>query len=185
MEKWQNYVHEVYRLKKWQKPALVFISLFAIFSLTTGCFGGLDDAQETAATYVNTLYAKTDTPSAEKRYQKLVSTISANSDAKPSEHKDVFIETIQEAMTKGLSKTYYVADNLNEPQSDTRRSIIARFPKGAFTIDGSISDKDSYVGFVLIKEGDDWKILDFKEIDENISQGKIEWKEVKPTIFLD
>jgi hypothetical protein len=174
----------VYALKKTHKYGLLLLSMFAIFSFTSGCFGGLDNAQKTAATYVNALYAKTDTPSAEERYQKLVSTISTSADANPSEHKDDIIKIIQEAMIKGLVKPYYIADNLNEPQSDTRRSVIVRIPKGSFTIDESNLDKDFYVGFILTKEGDDWKILDFKEIDENISQEKIEWQDVEPTDYL-
>ncbi|MCH5583466.1 hypothetical protein MK805_00570 [Shimazuella sp. AN120528] len=172
-------------MKKRLHYGLVFISLFVIFSFTTGCFGGLDDAQEIAATYINALYAKSDSPTAEERYQKIVSTISTNADENPSEHRDDIIKIIQEAMIKGLNKPYYIADNLNDPQSDTRRSVIIRIPKDAIAVDEFNTDKDTYVNMILIKEGDDWKILDFKHLDDDTPQGNIEWKEVSPTDYLE
>lgn len=173
-------------MKKWQKSALICIALLTIFSLTTGCFGGLDDAHETAATYVNSIYTKTNTPTAEKRYQKIVSTFSPNAEVNPSKHKEDIIKVIMESTAKGLTQLYYIADNPNEPQSDTRRSVVVRIPLGTFPMVDSNKNEDSYLGLIITKEGNDWKILDFKNVDaEKLSQGSIEWHEVEPTDYLD
>lgn len=173
-------------MKIWQKPALVCIALLAIFSLTTGCFGGLDDAQETAATYINSIYAKTDTPTAEKRYQKIVSIFSPNAKVNPSKHKENITKVIMESTAKGLTQPYYIADNPNEPQSDTRRSVVVRIPLGTFPMVSSNKNKDNYLGLIITKEADNWKILDLKDVDkEKHLHGHMEWQEANPTNYLD
>jgi hypothetical protein len=176
----------VYRLKKWKKPALVLFSLFAIFGLTTGCFGGLDESQKTAATYVNSIYAKTNTPTAELRYQKIVSVFSPNAKQDPSKHKEDITKIINEATTKGLTQPYYIADHPSEVQSDTRRSVVVRIPLGTFPMANSNKNKDNYLGLIIAKEGSDWKIIDINDVDsDKLSQGDLEWKEVSPTDYMD
>jgi hypothetical protein len=180
----------VNRLKKQLKNGLMLTVLFMIFSLTTGCFGGLDDAQEVSATHLNAFFAKSDNPTAEERFQKIVSTVSSNAEDSPVDDKDDAVEIIQKSMVFGITKPYYIADNPNKPQSDTRRTIIARFPKGSFADSDEIfgesnTDKDLFFSIELNKEGDDWKISDVDDEDEeDVPQTNIDWKEVDPTDYL-
>ncbi len=178
-------------MKKSLKFGLTFISLFAIFGLTAGCFGGLDNAQEISATHLNAFFAKTDTPSSEERFQKIVSTISSDAKNSPIDDKDDTVEIIQKSVVYGLTRSYYIADNPNQPQSETRRNIITRFPKGSFVdsdkiIGKSNKDKDIFFSIELTKEGDDWKIIDIDDEDaEDVPQTNIDWKEIEPTDYLD
>ncbi|WP_028777765.1 hypothetical protein [Shimazuella kribbensis] len=181
-------------MKKQYKYGLLLTLLISIFSLTTGCFGGLNDAQKTSATYFNTLFAKSEKPSAEERYQKLISVVSSTVEGGPAtpENKDEIMENILKMMVNGITKTYYIADNPKEPQSDTRRSVIVRFPKGTFNeannaLGGdSGQEEDAYITIILNKEGEEWKIIDIQDDDtESILQQKIDWLEVEPTDYLD
>lgn len=52
-------------MKKWIKNGLIYTFLFTLLNLTTGC--SVDDAQETAAAFYSSAFAKADQPSAEKR----------------------------------------------------------------------------------------------------------------------
>ncbi|MCH5583467.1 hypothetical protein MK805_00575 [Shimazuella sp. AN120528] len=180
---------------------LLFLSLFVITSLPTGCslFSGLDDAQTTSVTFLNSYFAKSTDPSAEERYQTMSSLVSnkfENNLLQP-EYKKNMLKFIQKFMTNGVSKPYFIADNPNDPQTETRRSIIARFPKGTFTeanavigINGKYNkaDSEAYAILTLNKESDSWKIIDLENIDivkEKIQKNKLEWIEVKPTDYLD
>jgi hypothetical protein len=176
------------------KYGLFLPLLLTVFILTTGCFGGLNDAQKTTATYFNVLFAKSEKPSAEERYQKLISVISSNIDEGPAqpENRDKVMENIYKMMVNGITKTYYIADDPKEPESDTRRSVIVRFPKGTFNdannaLGGdSGQDEDAYITITLNKEGEEWKIVDMEDDDkESILQQKIDWQEVEPTDYLD
>jgi uncharacterized UPF0160 family protein len=180
-------------MKKRLKFGLMLTLLFSVFLLTTGCFGGLDDAQKASATYINAFFAKSEKPTAEERYQKIVSVVSANYDNSPAdpENTSEALNFIQKQMFNGISTPYFIADNPKQPQSDTRRVVIVRFPKGTFTEDvfSGGSDEDSYVNFVINKEGDEWKIIDMDDLNsedrEAMKREKIEWNEVEPTDYLN
>jgi hypothetical protein len=191
-----NLKYEVYRLNKYYKHGLLYLSFFAIFSLVMGCslFGGLDDAQKTSATFVNSFFAKGEKPTAEVRYQKLVSTISANMKDSPAtaEAKPYAIQFISKFMKQGLYKNYFIADHPTEPQTDTRRTIVVKFPANSLGGDGNIfgdgtaNNKESFGQLVLNKEGDNWKITEIKDADtQALQKADVDWKEVKPTDYLN
>jgi hypothetical protein len=186
----------VNRLNKWFKQAIMYLSLFAVFSFTVGCslFGGLDAPQKTTATFINAFFAKSKTPTAEVRYQKMASVVSTNYKDSPTkpEYKTVIIQLIGKFMQDGINKDYYVADHPTESQTDTRRSVVIRFPKDSFSgatsifgVDSSSANKESYGSIILGKEGDNWKITDVKNTDEKtLQKAKIDWKKVSPTDYL-
>jgi hypothetical protein len=189
----QNFIG-VYTTMKWAKSGLIMISFVAASSIT-GCsiFGGLDDAQEASATYLNSFFAKSDKPSAEQRYQKIVTVVSASNQefsAKPQYKADI-LKAIQKFMISGVSRPYYLADYLKEPHTDTRKSIIIRFPKGTFAEANKAfaenePDEEAYRMVVVNKEGEDWKVVQVKEIDrKDIILNNIDWIEVEPTDYLD
>jgi hypothetical protein len=189
------------RLMKKLRYGLLSLSLFGIFSLTTGCslFGGLDDAQETSVTFLNSYFAKSTDPTAEERYQKMSSLVSNKFEDSflQAQYKKKLLKYIQKFMAKGVSKPYFIADNPNDPQTETRRSIIARFPKGTFTEANAVigisgknngANSESYAILTLNKEADSWKIIDLENIDSKnakIQKDKMEWREVDPTDYLD
>lgn len=109
-------------------------------------------------------------------------------------YKANLLKLIQKFMVKGVSKPYFIADNPSDPQTETRRSIIVRFPKGTFTEANTVigingkndkSDAEQYAILTLNKEADSWKIIDLENLDEKIQVNKMEWKEVEPTDYLD
>jgi hypothetical protein len=184
------------RLKKKYTYSLLFLFLILITSLTTGCLDELDDAQETSVTFLNSYFAKSADPTAEERYQKMSSLVSnqfEDSLLQPK-YKANLLKIIQKFMVKGVSKPYFIADNPKDPQTETRRSIIARFPKGTFTEANTVigitgkndkADAEEYAILTLNKEADTWKIIDLENVDKEIDINKIEWKEVEPTDYLD
>lgn len=167
-----------------------------MFSITTGCFGGLDGAQETSVTFLNSYFAKSTEPTAEERYKKMSSLVSnkfEDSLLQPK-YKANLIKIIQKFRLKGVSKPYFIADNPADPQTETRRSIIIRFPKGTFAEANEVigitgkndkADAEEYAILTLNKEADSWKIIDLENLDKKIQVNKIEWKEVEPTDYLD
>lgn len=183
-------------MRKKHTYSLLFLSLLVVSSLTTGCFGGLDDAQETSVTFLNSYFAKSTDSTAEERYQKMSSLVSnkfENSLLQPK-YKANLLKIIQKFMVKGVSKPYFIADNPNDPQTETRRSIIARFPKGTFIEANAVigingkndkADAEEYAILTLNKEADNWKIIDLENLDEKIQINKTKWKEVEPTDYLN
>ncbi|WP_028777764.1 hypothetical protein [Shimazuella kribbensis] len=180
---------------RWAKFGLITFFVMAASS-SAGCsfFGGLDDAQEASATYLNSFFSKSDKPSAEERYQQIVSVVSVSNQefsAKPQYKADI-LKAIRKFMISGVSKPYYLADYPKEPHTDTRKSIIVRFPKGTFNeankafAEENESDEEAYRMVVVNKEGENWKVVQVKEIDKkDVVQANIDWIEVSPTDYLN
>lgn len=189
------------RLKKKPRYQQLFLTIFVISCLSVGCsvFNGLDDAQETSVTFLNAYFAKSTELTAEERYEKMSSLASKlfENSLLQAEYKKDLLKFIQKFMENGVNKPYFIADNPNDPQTETRRSIIARFPKGTFTeanavigINGKNSEanSESYAILTLNKEAENWKIIALESIraeQVKIPINKMEWKEVKPTDYLE
>ena len=158
--------------------------------MLTGC--GLDDVQKAGVTYINNLYSKGNEPSAEERVEKVFSFYSKGIEEKwkreGEEHegnKDEIIKLIKMNMTSGIGKPYYIGDAPKEIQSETRRSLIIRLPKGTASSDlFSNKNSDIYWIITLQKEGDDWKIINYVAADDTDVIGEIDWLEVEPTDYL-
>jgi hypothetical protein len=174
-------------LKRW----LLIGLLLTTGTTLTGC--GLDDAQETSATYINAFLTKAKKPSAAERYEKLTTIVSANNNETPIEpaYKEVVIALIQEFMQNGIEQSYFIGNAPNQPQTETKRTIVVHFPKGSFKNTNKIFNEnisvqeDTYAFIHLQKEGDDWKVSSLKQIKRASVKGPIDWEKVDPTDYLD
>lgn len=174
-------------MKRW----LLIGLLLTTGTTLTGC--GLDDAQETSATYINAFLSKADEPSAAERYEKLTSVVSASNNETPigPSYKEVVIALIQEFMQNGVEQPYYISDAPKQLQSDTKRTIIIHFPKGTFKNTNKIFNEkssiqeDTYAYVRLQKEGDDWKVISLKQVAATAADGTEDWDKVDPTDYLD
>lgn len=99
--------------------------------------------------------------------------------------KNEIIKMIRMNMTSGIDKPYYIGYPPNEIQSDTRRSLLIRFPLGTFA-SGLYSNKnsDTYIMLTFQREGSYWKIINYVGKEAPDAAGEIDWIEVKPTDYL-
>lgn len=167
-------------MKKWIKNGLIYTFLFTLLNLTTGC--SVDDAQETAAAFYSSAFAKADQPSAEKRMKKIESIVS-----KEFSGSSVLISMIiAGAMKEGITKPYYIADNPSKPQTDTRRYITVKFNQADAPKLFGGNDPYYYETMTLEKEGNEWKIVEAdRETSSKMETVKIDWIEINPTDYLD
>lgn len=167
---------------------LLFSLLFLLTGLP-GCSFDSEGPEDVTIKFINALFvrSKDGKPTAEERFEAILSVFdeSVTDELKESldfhEEKDEMLEFLEEVGKKGITGVYFIAENPDEPQTESYSNLWVKIPASSLPeADKRNGEESAILNIILQRRGEEWKVVDIHDDTESLNEKKIDWIEVKP-----